>query len=114
MRAPKQYKSKKPLIIIILTLILLATGGLSYYHYNSTKNDALRNIEEVPTVKGSSKDNKKNNSNVENSDGETENSNSSNKQPTKMEGKTPSQYEGEAVDDAPEYNNEQFRIPEED
>ena len=36
------------------------------------------------------------------------------KTPTKTPGKTPSQYEGENINDETAYNNEQFRIPEEE
>ena len=36
------------------------------------------------------------------------------KEPTKTPGKTPAQYENETVNDEPAYNNEQFRIPEEE
>lgn len=111
----KNNKNNKKVIIIILLVALILSLGLAYiYIYKNDlpgsqtaapTSEQLDNPEALPTVE-------KDESSAEESPSAMP-ENSAAPTPTKTEGKTPTQYEGEKIDDAPAYNNEQFRIPEE-
>ena len=112
MRVPKQRSTKKIVAISVAVLLIILHCVGSYLYFNSSSNNddtALPTIQETKdTSTGlySEKDITETTS--------TTTAENSNKQPTKTPGKTPAQYEGESVGDEPAYNNEQFRIPEEE
>ena len=108
MKISKNKSSKKAFIIIVAVLLLAIVAVYAYIfmHKPEDKNNPQTN---VPTVQESTEPEDTTNTDVDNSTDKEDV-----KTPTKTPGKTPSQYEGETVDDEPAYDNEQFRIPEED
>lgn len=102
-----QTRKKNIPIVIIITLILLGiVVGYSTLAYQrnmwpfTTQSD---NSDSPALPKVQSRDRAPNQErNTETQDATTE---------TKAEDKTPAQYEGDQISDTPEYNNEQFRIP---
>ena len=108
MRINKNKSNKKRLLITTLTIV--AVLCLLVYLFFLLPIEELApeeaSLKDVPTVT-EDKDVK---STKENTPTEQEEI----KTPTKTPGKTPAQYEGESVDDKPAYDNEQFRIPEEE
>lgn len=104
---------KKSLISIILVIICIICM-VFYLLVLWPIEDIMTNeaeIKDTPTVSGDARSS----STTDNAKGsDNTNSSSSVKEPTKTPGKTPAQYENESVDDKPAYDNEQFRIPEEE
>ena len=111
MRVTKKNKSSKKLIITLVIIFVISAIGVFTYLY--AKQDKS-NPESLPTVQTPTTESNNESENTQKDSDTTSNSSSSSTTPTKTEGKTPSQYEGETVDDEPAYDNEQFRIPEED
>lgn len=109
MKIQNQKKKSSTSIIVVICLILLfiAYFSLAYitksmwpFRDSTSTNDTVT----LPKVKSTDNSTKKNSS--------QEDSSNNTSIPTKTEDKTPTQYEGEQSSDTPEYNNEQFRIPE--
>ena len=108
--------SRKSLVGIALTIICIVCV-VFYLLVLQPAEDTLINgsrAKDVPTVSEGSTNNLNTNNNPENTKTTSNNANSTNKEPSKTPGKSPSQYEGETTEDEPAYNNEQFRIPEEE
>ena len=108
MRINKKKSNKKRLLSTVLTIV--AVLCLLVYLFFLLPTEELApdeaSLKDVPTVT-EDKDVKSTKENTPNEQEEI-------KTPTKTPGKTPAQYEGETTTDEPEYNNEQFRIPEEE
>ena len=108
MKIKNKNKSKKPFAITITLLLLVVVTFCAYLLIYKSKEDTSPPVN-MPTVQESTGVKEViGNSTDSSTDSE------SIKTPTKTPGKTPSQYENETVVDEPAYNNEQFRIPEED
>ena len=108
--------SKKGLIGIILTIICIICMGF-YLLVLWPAEDILTNEAEtqnVPTVSEGVINSNSSISSDTTNNSSSDSTNSTSTEPTKTPGKTPAQYEGETPDDEPAYNNEQFRIPEEE
>lgn len=105
MKINKKRQTKNKIILLITGAVLVA-GGLffAYYYLNVSQKPVSQETatenqpayQGLPTIKDSDSD-----------------GTASHETPTKVENKTPAQYEEQKVDDPPAYDNEQFRIPEE-
>ena len=96
-------KSNKKLLIILLICTLLA-GGLFIYLLTAQDSSQRTNIPKIENPKdatGESLDDKQDS--LDQAPPHSE---------TKVENKTPIQYEGEQIDDEPSADDERFRIPE--
>lgn len=103
---PRKSNKNKIILIIITALLLVLVGGALAYMYASRPFESS-----VDTQKESSNTDKV----IEESEktpSKTDSTPAANDEPTKVEDKTPIQYEGEKIDDEPITDNEQFRIPE--
>lgn len=108
MQVRPQKPNKKKVLTIIIIILLLAGGVFAFVY-------ATRPLETDNSSDTSETTNTDNSSNTNDSPGtstDAPDSNSTNNTPTKVQDKTPVQYEGGQVDDEPTTNNEQFRIPE--
>lgn len=99
-------KSNKKIAIPILIITLLVIGGVCLYLYAT---NPFGSIDDTSSSKSTGVDASSKNTSAEST---SQSSQSTTKEPTKVENKTPIQYEGEQVDDGPTTDNEQFRIPE--
>lgn len=100
--------NKRTLIFALIIFIALGLGAGIYIYTQSNRSSKVEqhsNPDDIPKLKNSDKS----------TDEETqshEDKPADDQQPTRVEGKTPTQYEDEKINDTPAYNNEQFRIPE--
>lgn len=110
MKIQKERKSTTGLVVLA---VLLVAGCIAYFcfaHYKgglwpfeqSTSSD----LQDLPKIESSNGQQENSTTRQGYSDDEDQTT------PLETDGKTPSQYEGQRVDDTPAYNNEQFRIPE--
>ena len=107
MKTYKQKSNKKWIVGAVLTVVAIVCI-LFFFLFMMPEEDLETlqvNDENVPTVNESTKDP---------SSDVKDTTDTTTPEPTKTPGKTPAQYEGETTTDEPEYNNEQFRIPEEE
>ena len=98
-------KSNKKLLIIVLICAILA-GGVFIYLLTAQDSSQRTNIPKIENPKdatGESLDDKQDS--LDQSPQHSE---------TKVENKTPIQYEGEQIDDEPSADDERFRIPEDE
>ena len=106
-------KSNKIKIIAIIIALLLLVGSVCAYLYvykpAKTNNSIEATSDSTTTTSGSSTTSSPSETPVK-----PNNSNTTTKEPTKVENKTPIQYEGEKPGDSATTDNEQFRIPEEE
>ena len=108
MKINKNKSNKKQLLGSILTILAIVCMLVYLFWLWPTEEISSdeANMKNVPTVT----EDKKTDSTQKN----TTTDQDKDMTPTKTPGKTPAQYEGETPDDEPAYNNEQFRIPEEE
>ncbi len=103
---PKKLNKRK--ITLIIIIILLLVGGVFTYLYASRPFDSsVETPNESLDINKSTDENKISTPEAKSKPGQP-----TSKEPTKVEGKTPIQYEGEKISDEPMTDNEQFRIPE--
>lgn len=102
-------KSRKLLALALIAIIILGVGVGAYAYVQSRPDNVIEqsdNPDDIPKLEE-----------ADNSRDEASQINDTeapaDQLPTKVEGKTPVQYEDEKVSDTPAYDNEQFRIPEE-
>ena len=107
MKTYKQKSNKKWIFGAVLTVVSIVC--ILFFFLFMMPKEELETLQEneknIPTV---NENTEKPSSDVKDTTGNVTS------EPTKTPGKTPSQYEGETPDDEPAYNNEQFRIPEEE
>ena len=107
MKINKQKSNKKWILGAVLTVVAIICM-LFFFLFMMPKEELETlqdNDKNIPTVNENSKNP---------SSGVEDTTDTTKSEPTKTPGKTPAQYEGETTTDEPEYNNEQFRIPEEE
>ena len=98
-------KSNKKLLIILLICTLLA-GGVFIYLLTAQDTSQKTNIPKIEKSKDTTS--KSLDSKQDSLDQAPQHSE------TKVENKTPIQYEGEQIDDEPSADDERFRIPEDE
>ena len=98
-------KSNKKLLIIVLICAILAGGVFIYLltAQDSSQRTNIPKIEKSKDTTGESLDDKQDS--LDQAPPHSE---------TKVENKTPIQYEGEQIDDKPSADDERFRIPEDE
>lgn len=104
MRVQPQKSNKKLLIIVLICAIL--AGGVFIYLFtaqDSSQKTNIPRIENPNDATGESLDDKQDSLDQAPQHSET-----------KVENKTPIQYEGEQIDDEPSADDERFRIPEDE
>ena len=104
MRVQPQKSNKKLLIIVLICAIL--AGGVFIYLLTAQDSSQKTNIPKIENPKdatGESPDDKQDSLDQAPQHSET-----------KVENKTPIQYEGEQIDDEPSADDERFRIPEDE
>ena len=105
MRVEPKKPNKKRLTIVAVVLLLVVSVGFAYYLYTTKPSD----IQEMKDTTSNS--NQQEEQTDINTDSTSEESQTT-EEPTKVEGKTPTQYEGEDFNNEPDTDNERFRIPE--
>lgn len=113
MKIAKTTKRQNKLVILLTIVLSVSIIAFPIYLFLSNEENA-KNVDpsktNLPTVDEiKTEDNKETKT--------TDTTSETNKTPgtpTKTPGKTPSQYENETIEDTPAYNNEQFRIPDEE
>ena len=98
-------KSNKKLLIIVLICAILA-GGVFIYLLTTQDTSQKTNIPKIEKSKDTTS--KSLDSKQDSLDQAPQHSE------TKVENKTPIQYEGEQIDDEPSADDERFRIPEDE
>ena len=102
MRVQSKKSNKKPFIILLICTLL--AGGVFVYLLTAQDTSQKTNIPKIEKSKdttGESLDDKQDS--LDQAPPHSE---------TKVENKTPIQYEGEQIDDEPSADDERFRIPE--
>lgn len=108
MQVKPKKSNKKPIVIAIVILTVLVGVFLTYLYVtypDNAKNSINNNSENIQDIETD-----KDTPSTEVKDSTTDSDDSA---PTKVENKTPIQYEGEKPTDSSTGDNEQFRIPEE-
>lgn len=104
MRVQPKRSNKKSLFISIIIILVIAGGVATYLLF--TYPTSTHTSDTQKTIDSDSQDT---------TDTETIDSTQNQQDaPTKVEDKTPIQYEGEQTNDEPTTDNERFRIPEDD
>ncbi len=103
-------KSNSKKVIIGLSALLILVALFFYFYLSGQKN----NEQNIPVIKETPISTGSEGSINLTTDADTQDKTIDQKTPTKTPGKTPAQYENESIDDKPAYENEQFRIPEEE
>ena len=104
MRVEPKKSNKKRLTIVAVVLLLVVSVGFAYYLYTTKPSD----IQEVKDTTSNSNQEEQTDINTDSTSEESQTT----EEPTKVEGKTPTQYEGEDFNNEPDTDNERFRIPE--
>lgn len=104
MRVQPQKSNKKLLIIVLICAIL--AGGVFIYLLTAQDSSQKTNIPKIENP---------NDATVESLDDKQDSLDQAPQHSeTKVENKTPIQYEGEQIDDEPSADDERFRIPEDE
>ena len=104
MRVQPKKVNKKLLVITFICILLM--GGVSIYLATTHQANQSTNI---PKIGGPDSTSREPSNDKENSQDQTPQHSE-----TKVENKTPVQYEGEQIDDEPAVDDERFRIPEDE
>jgi len=108
MRIQPKKSNKRPVYITVAAVILVIIGLLVYLYITHEANDTAPRPQTITNSE---------------SEGNVDSGTDSEGQPsvrdnedtqTKVENKTPIQYEGEQINDEPPVDDERFRIPEEE
>lgn len=108
MRVEPKKSNKKQIVVAVVVIFLMVGLGFAYYLYATKPSNTPNKTKTQDTTSNSTKKQDQTDSITSSS---SENSQAT-EEPTKVEGKTPTQYEGEDFDNEPDTDDERFRIPE--
>lgn len=108
MRVESKKSNKKRIAIVIVVLLLVVGVGFAYYLYTTKPSDSSNDTKIQNKTSGSTQKEDSTDTSAGSSSDEIQTT----EEPTKVEGKTPTQYEGEDFNNEPPTDNERFRIPE--
>lgn len=93
-------------VVIVISYLLFAFATKSSWPFEANHTDQST-TDDIPKIQSDDT------AGPDDTSTEQDSSSNTSSDATKTEGKTPIQYEDEQMDDTPVYNNEQFRIPDE-